>query len=140
MAEAAVRVHCVAQEYWYIRRKRCDCGGRYVKDMHATLLDRKDVLRMRCEQCGELRDFVFDVSSFLPEHPVKSKLLLESELDAADREQILGALGNPMERAIEMMARLAEEGDSLALDYLTETVKDFKSKSTRRAARANTSE
>ncbi len=60
-------VDSVAQEYAYIRRQRCPCGGRW-RPVSQSLLekgeDHFDLIKTRCENCGLEAEFLFDISSF----------------------------------------------------------------------------
>jgi hypothetical protein len=62
-----VKVHDVAQEYWYIDRIPCSCGGSFRKemqmlqDLRGTPIDR---LVSNCDKCGSVREFLFDISAF----------------------------------------------------------------------------
>jgi hypothetical protein len=63
----AIAVNSVAEEYYYWRRQKCACGGRY--RLRYQLLRQQgeqhfDELHVRCNQCGAERDFVFDITSF----------------------------------------------------------------------------
>lgn len=65
-----VLVSDVSQEYDYVRKQRCSCGGGYevvsqsVSEANGKHLDR---LYCKCRGCGDERTFVFDVTSVFQE-------------------------------------------------------------------------
>ena len=63
----AVKVGSVREEYEFLSRQRCPCGGSYRKESQ-ELLERGEMhydrLRVTCSQCGKSKSFVFDVNSF----------------------------------------------------------------------------
>ena len=98
MGDEPIRVHSVPQEYWYLSRTPCDCGGKFAL-VHQELVgsDRGpiDRLTVECNKCGTGRVFAFDVSPFLKE-----------------------GQETPLAQTVEFVNRLSNEGDALALDYL----------------------
>ena len=60
-------VDSIHEEYEYIAKQRCECGGTYQVNKQ-TLLESVpngkhfDSLRARCVKCGAVRSFAFDVS------------------------------------------------------------------------------
>jgi len=65
--DKAIKVDSVAQEHLYVARQGCSCGGR----LHPTgqaLLEHKgrhyDLLKTRCQACGNRAEFLFDINSF----------------------------------------------------------------------------
>jgi hypothetical protein len=50
-----IKVHCTSQEYWHIRKQKCECGGEFevltqaLKNQEGTSVD---VLNTRCKNCG----------------------------------------------------------------------------------------
>ena len=65
--EHAIPVNSVPEEYEYLRRQRCTCGGAF-KFAGQALYEHQgrsfDVLHVRCEKCGAARDYTFDINSF----------------------------------------------------------------------------
>lgn len=64
----AIKVSSVAEEYVYLKRLRCVCGGSYHCDAQALLEveDRSyDQLDVSCSQCGAAKVLLFDINSFL---------------------------------------------------------------------------
>ena len=61
------KAHCHSQEYWYLRKQKCECGSE-LQLIDQVLTERcqtfVDVHRTQCKQCGTFREFVFDISSF----------------------------------------------------------------------------
>lgn len=67
MPDELVKVHDVAQEYWYIDRTPCSCGESFRKQMQ--MLQARggtpiDCLVTNCDKCGSVREFLFDISAF----------------------------------------------------------------------------
>lgn len=66
-SEGAIPVHSVAEEYIYLRKQRCSCGGtlRVVTQMlYERAGQHFDVLHVRCPRCGARMAYTFDISSF----------------------------------------------------------------------------
>ena len=65
------KVHCHSQEYWYLRKQKCECGSEF-ELVNQALAKRNqtfvDVHRAQCKQCGTFREFIFDISSFYKPH------------------------------------------------------------------------
>ncbi len=65
--EKAIKVDSVAQEYLYVSRLGCSCGGQ-LRSTGQTLLEHKgrhyDLLKTRCQACGNHTEFLFYISSF----------------------------------------------------------------------------
>ena len=98
MGDEPIRVHSVPQEYWYLSRTPCDCGGKFEMVQQETgRSDRGpcDRLTVKCDDCGRGRVFVFDVSSFIGQG---------SE--------------TPLTRIVEFVNWLSNDRDVLAIDYL----------------------
>jgi hypothetical protein len=63
----AIKVGSVAEEYAFLSRQRCACGGNYKKEVQALLENNGlsyDRLDVSCSQCGKARSFLFDINSF----------------------------------------------------------------------------
>ena len=63
----AIKVGSVAEEYAFLSRQRCVCGGNYKKEVQALLENNGlsyDRLDVSCLQCGKRRSFLFDINSF----------------------------------------------------------------------------
>jgi hypothetical protein len=65
--EKAIKVDSVAQEYLYVARQGCSCGGR-LRPTGQALLEYKgrryDLLKTQCQACGSHGEFLFDINSF----------------------------------------------------------------------------
>ena len=67
LAADAIKVRSIPEEYAYLAKLRCNCGGRYdgetqaLLEVHGVMYDRLDV---RCVKCGDGRSLLFDISSF----------------------------------------------------------------------------
>lgn len=63
----AIKVNSVAEEYAYLSRQRCICGGRYERGPQALRqIGGKmfDEISVSCAECGNERSFLFDINSF----------------------------------------------------------------------------
>ncbi len=63
----AIPVKSVPEEYEYLRRQRCTCGGTFVlvlQALHEHEGRKFDVLNVRCGKCGASRSYTFDINSF----------------------------------------------------------------------------
>jgi hypothetical protein len=65
----AIRVASVNEEYLYLRRNHCICGGVF-RPIQQSLVrinesENYDVITVECSLCGKESVFIFDVSSFL---------------------------------------------------------------------------
>lgn len=59
----------VGEEYAYIRRVRCACGGSFKVEMQGLGEENGrpcDTLSAKCTSCGKARSFKFDISRFFP--------------------------------------------------------------------------
>jgi hypothetical protein len=66
-ASNAIKVSSIGQEYAHIAKQRCSCGGRYTRNSQALLEvnGRKyDQLSVTCAECGNEKQFLFDINSF----------------------------------------------------------------------------
>ena len=63
----AVEVHSVPEEYRYIARQRCKCGGRYEAELQ-MLCEHEgrhyDIIQVRCLRCGAEKEFMFDIEDY----------------------------------------------------------------------------
>lgn len=63
----AIKVGSILEEYAFLSRQKCSCGGAFKNEAQALLeaggkhYDRLDV---RCPQCGTARSFLFDINAF----------------------------------------------------------------------------
>ena len=63
----AIRIDSVEEEYRYLSRQRCSCGGGLTRDAQALLeIDGKmyDQLSVSCGKCGNQQRLLFDINSF----------------------------------------------------------------------------
>lgn len=134
MAEEIIKAHCVAQEYWFIRRNKCSCGGTFKTLMQGVgpYLDTTvDTISTACESCGHRRSFIFENSTFYGR--TYETMMLRRALSNIQHEElrnkILKMAGPPMENTISYIMELGEAGDILALDYLQEAIEYARKKS-----------
>lgn len=139
MTDELVAVHDVGQEYWYVDRHPCSCGGRYrmqmqiLQDRGGTPVDR---LITECDKCGSSHEFLFDISAFhgleITIETMRLLELVESETDEQIKMKVLGLPGSPVAKAINTIHELGKVGDHLALDWLEDAIRHARAK---RAAR-----
>jgi hypothetical protein len=63
----AIKVGSVGEEYAFIQRQRCSCGGAYKPDAQAVVEVGSlhyDKLDVSCKQCGSRRSHMFDINAF----------------------------------------------------------------------------
>lgn len=124
-----IRVHDISQEYWFIRRSSCTCGGEF-KALWQRLVhgDRgaMDVVSVGCTSCGRQREFVFDISSFYMGSELGLKLwrLLREIEDEALKERLSTVSPSPVGDAAHTIVQLAERGDVLALEWLSDVIEE----------------
>jgi len=74
-SDGIITVGSVPEEYFYIQRQSCYCGGNF-KIASQKLLEkgdkRYDLLMVKCKDCGEAREFIFNVKSFLSREEIYS--------------------------------------------------------------------
>ncbi|MBM3466164.1 MAG: hypothetical protein FJX76_29095 [Armatimonadetes bacterium] len=72
--QGAVRVNSIREEYEYLGKQRCACGGGWNRQSQALLFDESQVphdkITVKCAECGKTADFYFDVSAFFGKPPV----------------------------------------------------------------------
>ena len=126
-----VRVHDVAQEYWYIDKLPCSCRGRYQMRMQ-TLSEVEgtpvDVMTAACEDCGGEREYQFDISAFHGA-PLTHRQNTIAELiarvdDENLKRRLMGAADDPVVNAMQTILALAESGYTPALDWLLDAILD----------------
>ena len=63
----AIKVNGIPEEYAYLAKQRCACGGSLTREAQALLElggKKYDQLTARCEKCGQEQRFLFDINSF----------------------------------------------------------------------------
>jgi hypothetical protein len=128
--EESVRVYCVDQEYWYLRRSRCTCGGRFEKLLQVISegpSGPQDVIEAACTSCGKARTFAFDISEFYG----KATGIIMDAPQVKDKDlgrKSIEASAPCMEEALGYMRKLADSGETLALEYLEDAIRHFREK------------
>jgi hypothetical protein len=82
----SISVKSIEEEYEYIKAQKCKCGGDY-KIQHVDLVPGPgDEISVECLLCGNGKEFIFDISSFLSlgtvensAHMLKHSLFSKSE-------------------------------------------------------------
>jgi hypothetical protein len=123
-----IKAHCISQEYWYMRKQRCECGGEFERWMK-TIEKREgtyvDVHKTRCKRCDKSKDFAFDISSFFGRF-ISHSYLAEVE-DLLKREynenEVMMKLATPMEATLLYLTQLREASDTIALQYIADAVR-----------------
>lgn len=122
-----IKAHCHSQEYWYLRKQKCECGSE-LQLIDQVLTERcqtfVDVHRTQCKQCGKFREFVFDISSFY--NPLRSF----DELAEVERllkrvypeSEVPMRMAYPMEATLWYIEQLKKSNDIMALEYIAEAV------------------
>ena len=125
--ERYVKVYSVVQEYWYINRQRCTCGGKFKKESQAVGPGPDgdvDTIFTFCESCGESRVFEFSLSGFGPTHFARTiRLRLKRDTEVG-QEEAVDAPRSPMDTTLLFIHELAEQGDRMTLEYLETFLKD----------------
>jgi hypothetical protein len=135
MSEEIIKAHCVAQEYWYIRRNKCSCGGAFKTLMQGVgpYLDTTvDTISTACDACGHRRSFIFENSTFYGR--TYETMMLRRALSSLQNEELRNKILTkmavpPMESTIGYIMELGEACDMLALDYLQEAIEYARKKS-----------
>lgn len=62
----AISVNSVHEEYIYVSKQRCECGGmlEVVRQDFSFCPFEHDILTTECEKCSKTKEFPFDVRSF----------------------------------------------------------------------------
>ena len=126
-----VRVHDVAQEYWYIDKSPCSCGGRFqtrmqmVSEVEGTPVD---VITVACKNWGEKREYQFDISTFHGAPVTQRQSAIAELIERVDDEdlkhRLMSATEDPVVNAMHTILDLAESGDRPALDWLLDAILD----------------
>jgi hypothetical protein len=119
------RVHCVAQEYWYLRKQRCACGGAYDEATQTvSVVEGRDIdtLRVRCRDCGRDASFEFELSECGPTAIAEMIRKVERYHKAMPADEAALACAPPMERTLKYIGDLGESRDDLALQYIQDAV------------------
>ena len=123
------KVHCIDQAYWSVTRGHCSCGTAYSRSsvVQQSVEEREgvpvDVLTVMCPECGQVRAFTFDISSFFR----KPDLLALDDL-MGNRKRIFDMYfwsELRMASVHRYLRELAESGDALALEYIADGVRHF---------------
>lgn len=121
-------VHSVDQEYWYVRRQRCLCGGT-LEVLGQALIGREgkalDSLSARCTHCGKSLTYEFDTCEYGPAYQmqVEMKVAQYRKMSAKEiRLAIRRSFRAPVAVALDLISSAGENGDVLALEYLSDAI------------------
>ena len=127
-----IKVHCINQEYWYIRKQKCEfCGGSFQKDWERKTMSGEDgdfdVHYINCRNCSRSISFKFDIAGFSPLSNTLITSKIRQEIEEMDKETLVWYIytkiaGGPMENALKLIKDLGRAKDSLALDYLEDAI------------------
>lgn len=121
------KAHCHSQEYWYLRKQQCECGGKLELGNRSLALRNQlfvDVHETRCRQCGQFKEFVFDISSFFKPFQSFSELAkVEQVLKTVYPEsEVMMRMASRMEATLMYIEQLKKSNDIDALEYIAEAV------------------
>jgi len=126
-------VHGVSQEYWYIKKQKCSCGGQFDPQGQRLLVkDGKsiDLIEAVCNVCKSQKDFFFDISIFHGvERSIKQAALMKKMQKADNGDLNAFALEltlSPVAKAIDTIVNLGKQGDILALDWINDALDEAK--------------
>lgn len=119
------KAHSISQEYWYIRKQKCECGSEFELIDQAMTVRREihvDVHRTRCKQCGTFREFIFDISSFHKPYQSFSELAQVEDVlkNAYPESEVSMRMACPMEATLMYIEQLKEARDIMALEYIVD--------------------
>ena len=127
-----IKVHCVDQEYWYIKKQKCKrCGTSSFLSEHQEYVvngdQQFDIHYSVCNGCGESAAFKFDISGFSPLSSTLITSKIRQEIEEMDKDTLVWYIvtkiaGGPMENALKLIKDLGRAKDSLALDYLEDAI------------------
>jgi hypothetical protein len=122
-------VHDVSQEYWYIKKQKCSCGGQFDPQGQKLLVkdgESVDLIEAVCNVCKNQKDFFFDISNFHGvERSIKQAALIEKMQKADNGDLYAFALEltlSPVGKAINTIVNLGKQGDILALDWINDAL------------------
>lgn len=126
MTQEIVKVHSINQEYWYINRQKCDCGGRFEKlgqAFESRSTGDVDVVDVQCKDCSQAKKYVFDISSCAgPQFDMSMTERIEEYAEVMSPEDVVRAFGPPMASTLRLITELAQTGDTLGLHYLSDVI------------------
>lgn len=66
--DGAITVNSILEEYEYLRKQKCKCGGNLERKMQSLMFNEDnipfDLLTCECSKCEEKEEFYFNISSF----------------------------------------------------------------------------
>jgi CheY-like chemotaxis protein/ribosomal protein S14 len=120
-----IKAHSVSQEYWYLGKQKCECGGDIKLLFQAVTVRNQapvDIHSTRCKQCGAPREFIFDISSFYkPYQSFRELAEVEALLKRVyPKSEVSIRMASPMEATLMFIGQLKESGDIVALEYIAD--------------------
>lgn len=128
-------VHDVSQEYWYIKKQKCSCGGQFNPQGQKLLVNVKDgksvdLIETVCNDCKSQKDFFFDISSFHGVEKFKKRSDLMGKMQKADMGDLCIYANqltlSPVAKAIDTIVNLGKQGDILALEWINDALNKAK--------------
>ena len=122
-----IKVYCIEQEYWYIRRQRCTCGGKLETGIQRLLPVGKggyvDEIDTTCTSCGGIKVFQFELISCGPGYMMDFYEKISRYSKVMSEEEAFQATMPPMAKTLEFIKKLGDEGDTITLSYLEDAIK-----------------
>ena len=123
-------VHDVSQEYWYVKKQTCSCGGQFEPQAQKLVIGNGkspvDLIKTICSDCKRQKDFFFDVSNFHGVERSKKKLEIMFKMkDASMRDLLTYAdelTSSPAAKAVDTIINLGKQKDILALEWINEAL------------------
>jgi hypothetical protein len=124
---STIKVHCIGQERWFIRRQHCKCGSRFEEELQQALMSGPsgpvDEITMRCRNCGASVAFQFDISSCAAHLQPGWMKRVEAYSKVMPEEEATQLVVVPMmERVLGFIQELQRAGDTTALEFIGEAV------------------
>jgi hypothetical protein len=122
-----IKVYCIGQERWFIKKQRCTCGGAFDQELQQALTrgpsGRVDEITTRCVACGAVEIFRFDISACSAHLQSRNIQKIAAYSKVMPEEEAAKLVMVPdMERALEFVGKLRDTKDALGLEYLAEAI------------------
>ena len=122
-----IKVLCIAQERWFIRRQQCPCGGHYDEEIQQAVTSSAagpiDEIKARCPACGNMETFRFDISAcaaHLKPHWTQKLEAYSKVMPEAEAARLV--LVPEMERMLGFIEDCQRERNRLGLEFMAEAV------------------
>ena len=126
-------VHDVSQEYWYIKKQKCSCGGQFNPQFQKLIVKNGkfiDLIETVCNNCKSQKDFFFDISNFHGVERLNMEAELMEKIQKADTGElypfVLQLTASPVAKAVDTIINLGKQGDILALERINDALNKAK--------------